>query len=254
MTSEVHPQIMGTATTEEGSPRVLVVEDSSFFRKLVKDALANAGFRVTATSSAEQALEELRSTPVSLLVTALVMPGMDGLALLRRVREEWSPKRLRVMVLTEGVVATEHLAELDQLGCRSFVNKFAPPDHFVFRANAVLFPDENDARQNLRIAVSVPVQVRLGPSSTAAYSYNLSRDGMYIRSHEAPAPGTIVEVAFALPDRSRYVRVTAEVMHAQRRQTGARIPPGFGVRFRDVDETDAQAITEFVKRTIEVER
>ena len=73
------------------------MEDSSFFRKLVQDALANAGFRVTATSSAEHALEELRTSPVSLLVTALVMPGMDGLALLRRVREEWSPKRLRVI-------------------------------------------------------------------------------------------------------------------------------------------------------------
>jgi two-component system chemotaxis sensor kinase CheA len=68
--------------------RLLIVEDSDFFRQLLVPALAAAGFEVTAAGSAADALK-LRDAGVMIdaIVSDIEMPDMDGLAFARCVRE-----------------------------------------------------------------------------------------------------------------------------------------------------------------------
>ncbi|MGI4746014.1 MAG: hybrid sensor histidine kinase/response regulator [Janthinobacterium lividum] len=74
-------------------PRLLVIDDSSFFRQLLAPTLAAAGYDVTVADSAERALE-LREAGRSFeaIVSDIEMPGMDGLGFARTVREggEWA--------------------------------------------------------------------------------------------------------------------------------------------------------------------
>ncbi len=65
-------------------PSVLVVDDDESFRTLVADRLARTGHRVAAAPDGERALALLDGVEVALV--DLLMPGMDGLALLRRIR------------------------------------------------------------------------------------------------------------------------------------------------------------------------
>ena len=69
--------------------RVLVVDDEPSMRELLSQTLAVAAYEVDTTPDAEAALEMLRqaSRPYDLLIADLKMPGMDGLSLIRRVRE-----------------------------------------------------------------------------------------------------------------------------------------------------------------------
>ena len=66
---------------------ILVVDDEAGIREVLRAALRADGHRVVCSSSAEQALEVFEAEPVDLVVTDLSMPGMDGLALLQRIRE-----------------------------------------------------------------------------------------------------------------------------------------------------------------------
>ena len=68
--------------------RILVVEDSAFFRNLVVPAIGAAGFVVTAVADAEEALR-LRDAGAGFdaVVSDIVMPGMDGFAFARTLRE-----------------------------------------------------------------------------------------------------------------------------------------------------------------------
>ncbi|MFB9972042.1 ATP-binding protein [Pseudoroseomonas cervicalis] len=79
----------GPAATLAAPGRVLLVEDEAPLRRLAERALARDGWEVMAAEDAESALELLEgaAAPPALLVSDVVMPGMDGVALAARVRE-----------------------------------------------------------------------------------------------------------------------------------------------------------------------
>ena len=84
--------------------RVLVVEDSGFFRHIVVPALSAAGYAVTAADSAEQALR-LREAGVGFdaIVSDIGLPGMDGFGFARAVREGGAWAGLPLVALTAQV-------------------------------------------------------------------------------------------------------------------------------------------------------
>jgi two-component system cell cycle sensor histidine kinase/response regulator CckA len=66
---------------------ILSVDDDEDLRQLVGDVLTGAGFRVLSADSAESALLVLESDePIDLIVTDVVMPGLNGMALARLAR------------------------------------------------------------------------------------------------------------------------------------------------------------------------
>jgi CheY-like chemotaxis protein len=78
---------------------LLLVDDSPVDQRLIQDLIARQlGWEVVAARDAGEALERLRDRFVSIVLTDLVMPGMDGLQLLRLIREEFP--RLPVVLIT----------------------------------------------------------------------------------------------------------------------------------------------------------
>ena len=66
---------------------ILVVDDDRFFREVVSDILTRKGHRVVAVENATRAIEEYARTAFDLVITDLVMPGVDGLQLVAALRE-----------------------------------------------------------------------------------------------------------------------------------------------------------------------
>lgn len=75
----------------ESSQVVLLVEDEQGLRQLMSRTLRAEGFRTLEASHGAEALElmETAGDPVDLVVTDVVMPGMDGRELGRRVEQRW---------------------------------------------------------------------------------------------------------------------------------------------------------------------
>ncbi len=84
-----------------GGGRVLVIEDSAFFRHLVVPALTAAGYEVNAVATAKEALR-LREAGVmyDAVISDIVMPEMDGFALARALREDGAWRDLPLIALT----------------------------------------------------------------------------------------------------------------------------------------------------------
>lgn len=246
MTVDVESPVGTEHEVRVGGRDVVVVDDSPFFLELLEATLRGAGHRVRTTTSPTRALELLEERLPDLLIVDLVMPELSGFDLLARVRERWSARDLPALAVTDVLAQDAERETLRALGCEACVNKLAPPDHVLFRVSGALFPRSHEGRRHRRLAVSLDVQVRIGRSTSFAYSYTLSAEGMFVRSTDPPPPGTRVELSFALATSARSLRVTGEVVRQSRRTTETS-PAGFAVRFTQVSDEDRQALRLFLE-------
>jgi two-component system chemotaxis response regulator CheY len=78
---------------------ILTVDDSASVRQMVKFTLSDAGYTVIEAVDGKDALSKL-SRPVSLVITDLNMPNLDGIGLIRHVRSNPACKGLPIIMLT----------------------------------------------------------------------------------------------------------------------------------------------------------
>ena len=96
-------QLVDTVRTYAGSAsgRVLVVDDNADDRASVAKPLAAAGYDVVSVASGGEALDWLQTHPApALLVLDLIMPGIDGFALLDSVRQDPALATMKVLIMT----------------------------------------------------------------------------------------------------------------------------------------------------------
>ncbi|MBC8168031.1 MAG: PAS domain S-box protein [Bryobacteraceae bacterium] len=106
-----------TATPSErlahiGGHRVLVVDDEKSSLHLMQEVLAGAGFLAILNNSAREALETLSTTQVSAVIADLMMPGMDGLEFIFRIREDPRLQHLPLLVLTAKELSAQEFEVL----------------------------------------------------------------------------------------------------------------------------------------------
>ena len=103
---------------------VLVVDDEANVRKVIAALLEQAGYAASAASSAEEALELVRSLDPDLVLTDLRMPAMDGLDLLAHLRRSF-PEIPVVLLTAHGTV--ESAVEAMKRGAHSTLDGWALP-------------------------------------------------------------------------------------------------------------------------------
>lgn len=90
----------GATRSEPARPAILLAEDSALIRAMEKRILEDAGYEVVATVDGADALNALGRRPFAAVVSDIVMPNMDGLALTARIRAEARHKDLPVILVT----------------------------------------------------------------------------------------------------------------------------------------------------------
>jgi two-component system KDP operon response regulator KdpE len=100
--------------------RVLVVDDESAIRMVLRASLQGLGFKVSEVSRGELALDWLRTTPADCVLLDSNMPGIGGLETLRRIRA-FAP-RLPVLMLTVRDAEDDKVQALD-LGADDYITK-----------------------------------------------------------------------------------------------------------------------------------
>ncbi|CAN5784146.1 response regulator [soil metagenome] len=106
--------------TIDTGARLLIVDDESALMEALCNILAQQGYLTSGCTSAEDALKRLRTERFDLLLTDLMMPGTDGLALARAALEA-DPQMVMVMMTGQGSVATA--VEAMQSGVLDYVLK-----------------------------------------------------------------------------------------------------------------------------------
>jgi FixJ family two-component response regulator len=99
---------------------VMLVDDEAFTREFYGDVLTRHGFQVYAAGSGQEAVDLARVHPVETLILDIVMPGMSGLEVLERIRDEHPD--LPIIMLTGRPTAQNAIAAL-KLGAFDFLVK-----------------------------------------------------------------------------------------------------------------------------------
>ncbi len=116
----------GAAQHNRAQAAVLIVEDDDALRELLADELGDAGHDVRTAGDVQEALAAHRSRPAALVVSDLRLPGQDGLALLRELKEASIPPAF-IMITAFGTV--EQAVEALKVGADDFLTKPLKLDH-----------------------------------------------------------------------------------------------------------------------------
>jgi len=116
---------------------VMVIEDEKEIRDLVKYNLERAGFKVSAVADGDQGLERLFASRPDALVLDLMLPGKNGLEILREVRNEPATRDLPVIVLTARAAEMDKLLGFEH-GADDYLTKPFSPRELVARAKSAL--------------------------------------------------------------------------------------------------------------------
>lgn len=118
-------------------PNILVVEDDPDIQQLVSYNLIKAGMHVTCADKGEEALAVLGHEQVDGIILDLMLPGVDGLEVCRRVRAQEPTRNIPVIILTAKGEDDDVVTGLDT-GADDYVTKPFSPKVLVARLLAVM--------------------------------------------------------------------------------------------------------------------
>lgn len=120
-----------------GDLRILVVEDEADICELLQFVLEREGFGVTCVKNGVEALKCAREKSYSLALLDIMLPGMDGLSLCRKLREERITRRMPILMLTARSEESDVVVGLE-VGADDYLAKPFSPKELVARIRALL--------------------------------------------------------------------------------------------------------------------
>jgi DNA-binding response OmpR family regulator len=127
--------------TEPVKTRVVVAEDDKDILDLVVFKLTQAGFETVAVTDGMAALAAIEADPPRLAILDIMMPGLSGLDVLRKVRANDAMSDLDVILLTARARDTDVDTGF-ATGASDYVIKPFSPRELLHRVNAVLARDD----------------------------------------------------------------------------------------------------------------
>ncbi|MDT4329533.1 phosphate regulon transcriptional regulator PhoB [Methylomonas sp. MED-D] len=116
---------------------ILVVEDEEAIREMLAMVLEQAEFQVISAGSAEQAMQALADNRVDLIVLDWMLPGISGVELAKRLKNEPGFKELPIILLTARSEEEDKIRGLE-IGADDYVTKPFSPKELVARIKAVM--------------------------------------------------------------------------------------------------------------------
>ena len=159
---------------EAAERTLLVVDDNAANRELLSRRFERKGFRVITAEDGQRALDILATSKVDLVLLDVMMPGLTGLDVLRKVRETQTPSVLPVIMVT-AKTESEDIVEALELGANDYVTK--PIDFPVVLARVKAQLRMRPAHEAVPSEPQLPAHV--GPGCVLASRYRIeSRIGL----------------------------------------------------------------------------
>ena len=99
--------------------RILIVDDEEDVRIALKQVLERAGYEVSVAASGNEGLEFMKQEGADLVITDVIMPGIDGIATAKEIREKY--RDTRIIVISGGGRTAPQPYEPDAISTRSYL-------------------------------------------------------------------------------------------------------------------------------------
>lgn len=138
------------------APKILVVDDESRMRKLVKDFLEKKNFHVLEAGDGEEAMDIFyEEKDIALLILDVMMPKMDGWEVCREIRKN---SKVPIIMLTARGDERDELLGFD-LGVDEYISKPFSPKILVARVEAILRRSNNLSTGEIRKAGGIELDI-----------------------------------------------------------------------------------------------
>ena len=117
--------------------KILIVEDDEDIVELVRYNLAKDGFRPMGVTTGEEALKKLQTESFDLVLLDLMLPGIDGLEVCRRIKENEKLRSIPIVMLTAKGEESDIVTGLE-LGADDYIVKPFSPKVVIARIRSVL--------------------------------------------------------------------------------------------------------------------
>ncbi|NTU68803.1 MAG: response regulator transcription factor [Chlorobiaceae bacterium] len=146
---------------------LLIVEDDRNLAGLLKYNLEKAGYCCRHAASGEEAMEELRSGTFSLVLLDIMLPGMDGFEVCRKIRQDALWGDLPIVMLTAKGEEIDRVLGFE-LGIDDYVVKPFSPRELNLRIRAILKRDRRHRHQEPReVLRSAGIEIDIGRHTAA---------------------------------------------------------------------------------------
>lgn len=134
--------------------KILVVDDESRMRKLVKDFLTKKGFQVLEAGDGEEAMDLFyKEKDIALILLDVMMPRMDGWEVCREIRKN---SKVPIIMLTARGDERDELLGFE-LGVDEYISKPFSPKILVARVEAILRRTGQDTAENILSAGGIVI-------------------------------------------------------------------------------------------------
>jgi DNA-binding response OmpR family regulator len=188
--------------------RILIIDDEEALRFFTAEGLTQAGWSADEASSGETALAMLEKTNYDVILLDLRMGGMDGLAVMRQVKEQWPETMIIIMTAYASV---DSAIEAVRQGAFDYLQKPCLVNDIIACADRALAKKEALAQQR---QLAQPIETKL-PSAVESTPTNLIRSGTLViefgshavslagqRLSLTPTEYTLLEILAGCPGQS----------------------------------------------------
>jgi len=121
----------------KNKPVILIVDDQPQNIELFEAHLALQGYEIVTAESGEEALEQLSCNQIDLIMLDVMMPGMDGFEVTRRIRQDDTHRQLPIILVT-ALRETEDRVKGIKAGCDDFISKPVDKMELLARVRSLL--------------------------------------------------------------------------------------------------------------------
>ena len=147
--------------------KILVVDDEEDILELVQYNLSREGYNVTGTLTGEDALRKVRSDPFDLIVLDLMLPGMDGLAFTKTIKNDSRLRNIPIVMLTAKGEEADIVTGLE-LGADDYITKPFSPKVMIARVRAALRRHNEEPEDEMAIVKIDELEINPGRRSVRA--------------------------------------------------------------------------------------
>lgn len=230
-------RIKGLPSIEDKGPRAsrgvaLLGEADDQRRVVLARLLRNAGFDVSFAGRTGELSERLETDEPALVVADLDLPDDGVMSVFRAWRAEGGQAPWIIATPPKKLLATSEALRSERGA--SVWDAYAPPENVLYAANEALRGSFAEQRASPRLLYGTKVAFRVAgrESDDHGYLYNVSGEGVFIRTLAPLGPGEDAWLEFKPPRTDRLIRLEASVVwrKAFGRVSEATVPPGFGAR------------------------
>jgi two-component system phosphate regulon response regulator PhoB len=146
----VKPNPSRNKAADASAQRILVVDDEDDLLELLRYNLSREGYQVTCVATGEDALRSVRRQPPDLIVLDVMLPGIDGLEVCRRLKSESKTREIPIVMLTAKSEESDIVAGLEH-GSDDYIAKPFSPRVLVARVKALLRRRETELDTTIRV-------------------------------------------------------------------------------------------------------